>query len=62
MSFFDWLSIALICLIGAASPGPSLLIITYQATSFSIKSALAKLEHNDTLRIKHSGAVQVYSD
>ena len=40
MSFFDWLSIALICLIGAASPGPSLLIISYQATSFSFKSAI----------------------
>ncbi len=40
MSFFDWFSIALICLIGAASPGPSLLIITYQATSFSFKSAV----------------------
>ena len=30
------------------------------APSFSIKSALAKLEHNDTLRIEHSGVVQVY--
>ena len=40
MIFSDWLSISLICLIGAMSPGPSLLIVSYQTTSFGLKNGI----------------------
>ncbi len=33
MSIFDWISIGIACFIGAASPGPSLLIIIYHNSS-----------------------------
>ena len=40
MIFSDWLSITLVCLIGAMSPGPSLLIVSYQTTSFGLKNGI----------------------
>ena len=39
MSIYDWVSIALTCFIGAASPGPSLLIIIFIANSKGFLSA-----------------------
>tara|TARA_B100000003_G_scaffold181460_1_gene173281 strand:- start:95 stop:703 length:609 start_codon:yes stop_codon:yes gene_type:complete len=38
--FSDWLSISIVCLIGAMSPGPSLLIVSYQTTSFGLKNGV----------------------
>tara|TARA_X000000950_G_scaffold274733_1_gene360209 strand:- start:62 stop:670 length:609 start_codon:yes stop_codon:yes gene_type:complete len=38
--FSDWLSISIVCLIGAMSPGPSLLIVSYQTTSFGLKNGI----------------------
>ena len=40
MIFSDWLSISFVCLIGAMSPGPSLLIVSYQTTSFGLKNGI----------------------
>ncbi len=40
MIFSDWLSISIVCLIGAMSPGPSLLIVSYQTTSFGLKNGI----------------------
>ena len=40
MIFSDWLYISLVCLIGAMSPGPSLLIVSYQTTSFGLKNGI----------------------
>lgn len=40
MIFSDWLSISIVCLIGAISPGPSLLIVSYQTTSFGLKNGI----------------------
>ena len=39
MSIYDWVSITLTCFIGAASPGPSLLIIIFIANSKGFLSA-----------------------
>ena len=39
MSFYDWISIAVTCFIGAASPGPSLLIIIFKSNSKGFLSA-----------------------
>ena len=35
MSFFEWLSLAAVCLMGAASPGPSLLVVVNQTLNGS---------------------------
>jgi len=39
MSFYDWISIAITCFIGAAFPGPSLLVILFIANSRGFLSA-----------------------
>ena len=40
MSIYDWISIAIACFIGAASPGPSLLIIIYLNTTKGMMQAI----------------------
>ena len=40
MSIYDWISIAIACFIGAASPGPSLLIIIYVNTTKGMMQAI----------------------
>ena len=40
MSIVDWISIAIACFVGAASPGPSLLIIIYLASSKGVFSGI----------------------
>lgn len=54
MNYLDWLSIALICFIGAATPGPSLLIISYQATTFTYK-------HGILCSIAHGFGIFIYA-
>ena len=39
MTIYDWISIAITCFIGAASPGPSLLVIIFKANSKGFLSA-----------------------
>ncbi len=46
MSFFEWLTIFFICLIGAMTPGPSLIVIIYLTNSKNFVSGLlASLAH-----------------
>ncbi len=40
MSIIDWISIGIACFVGAASPGPSLLIIIYLASSKGVFSGI----------------------
>ena len=40
MSIYDWISIGIACFIGAASPGPSLLIIIYHNTTKGMMPAM----------------------
>ena len=40
MNYFDWFSISLICFMGAATPGPSLIIILYQTSISGIKGGI----------------------
>ena len=46
MSFFEWLSIFFVCLIGAMTPGPSLIVIIYLTNSKNLVSGfVASLAH-----------------
>ena len=46
MSFFEWLTIFFVCLIGAMTPGPSLIVIIYLTNSKNLVSGfLASLAH-----------------
>ena len=46
MSFFEWLTIFFVCLIGAMTPGPSLIVIIYLTNSKNFVSGLlASLAH-----------------
>ena len=46
MSFFEWLTIFLVCLIGAMTPGPSLIVIIYLTNSKNfISGFIASLAH-----------------
>ena len=46
MSFFEWLTIFFVCLIGAMTPGPSLFVIIYLTNSKNLISGLvASLAH-----------------
>ena len=46
MSFFEWLTIFLVCLIGAMTPGPSLVVIIYLTNSKNfISGFIASLAH-----------------
>ena len=46
MSFFEWLTIFFVCLIGAMTPGPSLIVIIYLTNSKNFASGfLASLAH-----------------
>ena len=40
LSIIDWISIGIACFVGAASPGPSLLIIIYLASSKGVFSGI----------------------
>ena len=46
MSFFEWLTIFFVCLIGAMTPGPSLIVIIYLTNSKDFVSGfVASLAH-----------------
>ena len=46
MSFFEWLTIFFVCLIGAMTPGPSLIVILYLTNSKNLVSGfVASLAH-----------------
>ena len=46
MSFFEWLTIFFVCLIGAMTPGPSLIVIIYLTNSKNLISGfIASLAH-----------------
>ncbi len=46
MSFFEWLTIFFVCLIGAMTPGPSLIVIIYLTNSKNLVSGfVASLAH-----------------
>ena len=46
MDIFDWLTITLVCFIGAITPGPSLIVIIYITNSKKVISGLlASLGH-----------------
>ena len=46
MSIYEWLSIALICVVGATTPGPSVLVIIYiNNTRGFLSGIIASLAH-----------------
>ena len=46
MSFFEWLTIFFVCLVGAMTPGPSLIVIIYITNSKNfISGFIASLAH-----------------
>ena len=46
MGIYEWLSIALICVVGATTPGPSILVIIYiNNTRGFLSGIIASLAH-----------------
>ena len=43
MTFFTWCQFALVCLLGAVSPGPSLALIVYNSINYNLLSGKTKI-------------------